>query len=374
MLGIRAFLFRKGENRVKKAVIIGAGQTGRGFVAPILNENNYSITFLDENISLINKLKNEKKYTIHYFGNTKPSEEIKNFEAFPINDEEAMQRLIDSDVVITSVFSGHLVELIPYLKKAGNKRQNPLVIICCENGVNVKKPLVDAHLNAIITEGIIFCTTLKPHKDSLDLLSEAIDNIPIDGNVSGLELDINRMPLDNNFAQLIQRKIYTYNFMSAVIAYLGWYKHYEIYAEAAADEEISLIIESVKPIVSSVIAKEYAISYEEQLAFTQRAIDKFKNKEIFDTIYRNARQSKRKLGENERLLSPLKYAQKYGSDTRYFDLIIAAATLYAVKEETENIETLWKDLNAGDDIDMLKKAYMSFENGCSIVDTLKKLV
>ena len=60
MLGIRAFLFRKGENKVKKAVIIGAGQTGRGFVAPILNENNYSITFLDENISLINKLKNEK--------------------------------------------------------------------------------------------------------------------------------------------------------------------------------------------------------------------------------------------------------------------------------------------------------------------------
>lgn len=358
---------------MKKAVIIGAGQTGRGFVAPILNENNYSITFLDENTSLINKLQNEKKYTIHYFGNIKPSEEITNFEALSINDGEALQRLIDSDVVITSVFSGHLVKLIPYLKKAGNKRQKPLVIICCENGVNVKKPLTDAHLNAIVTEGIIFCTTLKPHKDSLDLMSEAIDAIPIDGNVPGLELEINRMPLENNFAQLIQRKIYTYNFMSALIAYLGWYKHYEIYAEAAADEEISSIIESVKPIVSSVIAKEYAISYEEQLAFTQRAIDKFKNKEIFDTIYRNARQSKRKLGENERLLSPLKFAQKYESDTKYFDLIIAAALLYAVKEESENIDLLWEELNVGDDIDLIKKAYVSFENENSIADTLKNL-
>lgn len=266
------------------------------------------------------------------------------------------------------------MELIPYLKKAGNKRQKPLVIICCENGVNVKKPLTDAHLNAIITEGIIFCTTLKPHKDSLDLMSEAIDAIPIDGNVPGLELEINRMPQENNFSQLIQRKIYTYNFMSALIAYLGWYKHYEIYAEAAADEEISSIIESVKPIVSSVIAKEYAISYEEQLAFTQRAIDKFKNKEIFDTIYRNARQSKRKLGENERLLSPLKFAQKYKSDTRYFDLIIAAALLYAVKEESESIEILWESLNVGDDIHLIKKAYMSLENGYSINDTLKILV
>lgn len=373
MLVIRAFLFRRGGKKVKKAVIIGAGQTGRGFVAPILNENNYSITFLDENTSLIYKLQNEKKYIIHYFGNTKPSEEINDFEALSINDEEALQRLIDSDVVITSVFSGHLVELIPYLKKAGNKRQKPLVIICCENGVNVKKPLTDAHLNAIITEGIIFCTTLKPHKDSLDLMSEAIDAIPIDGSVPNLELEINRMPQENNFAQLIQRKIYTYNFMSALIAYLGWYKHYEVYAEAAADEEISSIIESVKPIVSSVIAKEYAISYEEQLAFTQRAIDKFKNKEIFDTIYRNARQSKRKLGENERLLSPLKFAQKYESDTKYFDLIIAAAILYAVKEESENIDLLWEELNVGDDIDLIKKAYVSFENGGSISDTLKKL-
>ena len=53
MLVIRAFLFRRGGKKVKKAVIIGAGQTGRGFVAPILNENNYSITFLDENTSLI---------------------------------------------------------------------------------------------------------------------------------------------------------------------------------------------------------------------------------------------------------------------------------------------------------------------------------
>lgn len=359
---------------MKKAVIIGAGQTGRGFVAPILKENNYSITFLDENASLIDKLKKEEKYTIHYFGNVKPNEEISNFDVLQMSDEEVIQRLVDSDVVITSVFSGHLVELVPYLKKAGSQRQKPLTIICCENGVNVKKPLVDAHLNAVITEGVIFCTTLKPHKDSLDLMSEAIDDIPIDGNVSGLDVKINRMPLDHNFAQLIQRKIYTYNFMSAVIAYLGWYKHYEVYAEAAADEEISSVIENVKPIVSSVIAKEYEISYEEQLAFTQRAINKFKNKEIFDTIYRNARQAKRKLGENERLLSPLKFAQKYESDTIYFDLIIAAASLYAAKEESENMGMLWKDLSVGEDIGLIKKAYNALENGCSITSTLKELV
>ncbi len=103
------------------------------------------------------------------------------------------------------------------------------------------------------------------------------------------------MPLNNNFTSLIQRKIYTYNFISAVIAYLGWYKKYEIYSEAANDFEIMRVIENVKPIISSGIAKEFNISFDEQLKFTQRAINKFKSKEIFDTIYRNARQAKRKL-------------------------------------------------------------------------------
>lgn len=76
---------------MKKAVVIGAGQTGRGFVAPILKENNYSITFLDENTSLIDKLKKEEKYTIHYFGNVKPDEEISNFDALQMSDEDAIQ-------------------------------------------------------------------------------------------------------------------------------------------------------------------------------------------------------------------------------------------------------------------------------------------
>lgn len=359
---------------MKKAVIIGAGQTGRGFVAPILKEEGYSITFLDNNQNLIEQLELEQKYQVRYFENEKESEIIEEFSAYLIDSEKAMQSIVNSDLVITSVFAGHIVELIPYLKIAGARRHKPLMIICCENGVNVKKPLIDAKINAVVSEGIIFCTTLKPYKDSLDLISEFTDNIPIDGSVKGLDLNIERMPLNKNFTSLIQRKIYTYNFMSAVIAYLGWYKNYEVYSEAANDSEISEIIENVKPAISSAIAKEYKISFDEQLAFTQRAINKFKNKEIFDTIYRNARQAKRKLGENERLLSPLRLAQKYNEETIYFDLIIAVAIKYAIVEEEENVDFLWNFICVKQDKQSIQKVFELInmeKNITEIIDELK---
>jgi mannitol-1-phosphate/altronate dehydrogenase len=41
----------------KKILIFGAGAIGRGFVAPLFFKNNYEISFVDSNMSLINKLK-----------------------------------------------------------------------------------------------------------------------------------------------------------------------------------------------------------------------------------------------------------------------------------------------------------------------------
>ena len=47
---------------IKKALIFGAGAIGRGFLAPLLFENNYQISFVDKNKNLIKKLK--KKISI----------------------------------------------------------------------------------------------------------------------------------------------------------------------------------------------------------------------------------------------------------------------------------------------------------------------
>lgn len=327
---------------MKKAILIGAGQTGRGFIAPILQRNGYHLVFIDKRKELIELLNEKKQYTVRYFGNTKEPVQIKGYEAYAIDDKAVLASLDEADLVTTSVFASNLVDLIPLLKEASMRRpsKSPLQIICCENGVHVKKPLVDAGLTASIAEGVIFCTTLNPDEQQLDLISEDYPELPVDGKVDGIELNIEGMPMEPDFPSLIQRKIYTYNYISALVAYLGNYKDYKVYGDAGNDEDIAEVIHKTVPLISRIIAKEYKINYDKQLEFTLHAVHKFQNKEIYDTIYRNARQVYRKLQKNERLYEPLKLANKYKESTVYFSLTTAAAIYYGVEMENLNVEEL----------------------------------
>ena len=316
------------------AVIIGAGQTGRGFIAPILQEAGYHLTFLDQNAELIARLRKEKQYTIRYFQNEWPARTIRDFDAFCTAETDAScQKLNEADLVILSVFATNIPRLIPLLKKAAADRKTKMQIICCENGVNVKQPLVDAEIDAVISEGIIFCTTLQPDHEKLDLISQAYPDLPVDGAVKGLHPAIPRMPLEMHFSNLIHRKIYTYNFISAVISYFGSYKGYELYGDGANDAYIASFIDRITPMISRVIARVYDVSFDEQLAFTCNAVKKFRNRAIVDTIERNARQADRKLGVNERMLSPLKFCMEQGEPTEQIETVIAAAMYYGKVQE-----------------------------------------
>lgn len=196
---------------MKEAVLIGAGQTGRGFIAPILQANAYHITFIDKNKELIDRLNAEKSYPVHYFGDGKEPVTISGYDAYTTADEEVIEKLAHSDLITTSVFAGNIKELVGLLSAAAEQcGEKQLRIVCCENGVHVKQPLVDANISNSISEGVIFCTTLQPKEKSLVLISEDVAELPVDGSVKGMLPDIVGMPLEADFPSLIQRKIYTY--------------------------------------------------------------------------------------------------------------------------------------------------------------------
>lgn len=357
---------------MKEAVLIGAGQTGRGFIAPILQANAYHITFIDKNKELIDRLNAEKSYTVHYFGDGKEPVTITGYDAYTTVDEEVIEKLAHSDLITTSVFAGNIKELVGLLSAAAEQcGEKQLRIVCCENGVHVKQPLVDANISDSISEGVIFCTTLQPKEKSLVLISEDVAELPVDGSVKGMLPDIVGMPLEADFPSLIQRKIYTYNFMSAIVAYLGDYLQYEVYGEAANDPQIMELMDRAVPVVSTIIAREYAVEQDVQLAFTMRAVHKFRNREIYDTVYRNARQAQRKLNKEERLYEPLRLAEKYGQKCGYILLAAAAAMRYAVVKENSNPDTLMKMYKNFHSADKLKEVYGLLKESISLKDVIK---
>lgn len=361
-----------------KVVIIGAGKTGRGFIAPIMQGNGMKITFVDKDEKLIRDLNSLTQYKVSYFDDKVLPKVIQDFDAFHINDSNSLRAVSEADIVTTSVFANQIESLIPFIEEAieMREREEKLLIICIENGINVKQPLIDANLNAVITEGIIFCTSLNI-ENSLDIISEAGIDLPIDSVPLDRPLTIEGMPLEEKFQDLIQRKIYTYNFISAIIAYLGSYKQYDSYAVSAKDKVISHIIERFLKIHNKLMAEKYNIALEEQVKFSRQAVSKFSNEAIPDSISRNAQQVKRKLGKKERLMQPLLMAIANGETYNLYLLVIAAAIFYGNRHEDlepkSSAEEIEIQIGQPGIANKIMNLYAQFEYGNELSDIMEDI-
>ena len=50
---------------MKKAIQFGAGNIGRGFIGGLLSEAGYHVVFADVNQEIVDKINEDKKYTIY---------------------------------------------------------------------------------------------------------------------------------------------------------------------------------------------------------------------------------------------------------------------------------------------------------------------
>ena len=90
---------------MKLAVHFGAGNIGRGFIAPTLQANNYEVIFVDVNTDLIEQINSEGQYSIKSLSLDGIShEEIKDIKAVNLNDSEQLKNnLLNADLITTSV-------------------------------------------------------------------------------------------------------------------------------------------------------------------------------------------------------------------------------------------------------------------------------
>ncbi|MGM9928751.1 MAG: 2-dehydropantoate 2-reductase N-terminal domain-containing protein [Bacillus sp. (in: firmicutes)] len=327
----------------KTSIIIGAGQTGRGFIAPFLQKAGHEIIFIDRSKELITRMEKEGKYTVQYCGGERKEEVIKNFQCCLVQDGQVVTKLQEADYIFVAVGESNLPSLIPLLEQAFGDRtsagEKPL-LMTCENGTSPKHFFVEAGLDKKLqmTEGIVFCTTLSPDDSSLDLLSEVYPVIPYDDEAIERQVEIDGFQPTKKFHTLIERKIFTYNCLSAVISYVGTFYHYENYAEAANDILINKMMEELSGELNEALAEYYGIPLEDQREFCNLAMKKFKNKDIIDTVERNARDVRRKLGPEERMVKPLRILNHFSKDTTILEIVIAAAIDYG-KQQNELMES-----------------------------------
>lgn len=146
-----------------------------------------------------------------------------------------------------------------------------------------------------IVETMILRSTIEPTdemkaSDPLSLKAQDMWEIPADKEafVGKVPPVLGLSPRDNFQAGLI-RKLFTYNCLNAMIAYIGHLQGYEFLSEAANDPEIAELARQAYRESCDALCERYGFDREEQKQFAEAAIAKYQRQEIQDPIERNAR-------------------------------------------------------------------------------------
>jgi len=330
---------------VKTAVVYGSGQTGRGYVTRYLKEKGYQITFIEKNKQLIQYLNEDGGYAIHFYHKDRTPVLISHFHAYSLADE-LRPLLLEADLVITSVGEENLHEVATSLTKHLTENEIPQ-LLTCENGINpasvLKRSLqknMATDKDFLVSQTAVFCSTVNIDETRLDILSQNETYFPYDAEGFKGALDFDGAVPVTDFENFLKRKIYTYNCLAGLISYLGYVKGYRIYSEAANDPEISEIMELLLKELNPALADYFNIPLEEQQAFSQKALAKFKDQFILDYVIKNGRAARRKLGSTERIYAPYQILRERNYSTEIMALVAGAALTYLemIEYEGENFD------------------------------------
>ena len=113
---------------MSKVMIVGAGKTGRGFLARLLREGKEEICFVDKDPELIRRLNEEKSFRIHFFGNTREAFTVDHYEACTWENAS----FDGAELILVSVGGQNLEDVGRELSQRLNE-DRPYYIITCEN-------------------------------------------------------------------------------------------------------------------------------------------------------------------------------------------------------------------------------------------------
>ena len=341
----------------KQAVVFGAGKIARGFIAHLLTLSGYQITFVEKNQALVESLRQRGKYTVHVISAPEKNSTIQNFRILQTDEVEAIAEAVaNASVVFVSIGGPNLPQIVPLLAAGLERRTVGLNILLGENyfqpGQWLRKLIAEQLPPAKqewfarevgVVETVILRSTIDPTEemkaiDPLSLKTQDMWELPADKQAFVGDIPpIQGLSPNDNFQGGLIRKLFTYNGINAVIAYIGHLKGYVLLSEAAHDPEIVELARKSYQEVSEAICQRYGFDREEQRQFAEAAIAKYQRRDIVDPIERNARDPLRKLSRNDRLVGPACLAIEYSTTPVALSRAIAAALLYDVPSDPSSV-------------------------------------
>lgn len=349
-----------------KAVMYGAGNIGRGFIAQRFYLSGYHTTFIDVNADVVNEINKEKKYPIYVTRGTEYVPEwVENVDAVNGRDEQAViDTIADTDILATALGVNILPFVAPLIAKAILARKaksgKGLNILICENMIGSNEylhGLVEPHIpeeeKAFFEENVGFvCVsvgrTVPPTPEEfkaqypLAVCAEPYSELPVDAagfRPVGCEMPpIKELVPFSPFAFFIERKLLIHNMGHALMAYMAYQKGYGYIFEAATDGEIKYILTRALLESARALAKRHGAPLDDTMQFVEDLMVRFENKLLVDSLDRVGRDPKRKLSPSDRLVGAFNMVREEGNIPAHIAVGIAAGYLFDMESDAAAVE------------------------------------
>lgn len=341
-----------------KALHFGAGNIGRGFIGLLLSKAGYHVTFVDVAAQLVDDINTLGKYNVQIFGQEEKIQ-VDNISAINSNEnlDALLDAIVDADIVTTATGPNVLKFIAPNIAKGLTKRlatnKTPLNIIACENmigGSTVLKNFVYENLSDDIKPEVdkligfpdsSIDRIVPAQKNDEKLLVKVEEfaewNVDSKGVVGELP-EINGMTLVDDLNAYMERKLFTVNTGYASIAYLTYLRGIADIPTAMKDEEILKTARGVLSETSALLIDKYNFDATKHQAYVESVEKRFANPYLSDEVTRVAREPKRKLSPQERLISPASQLIERGKEPFNLAKVAAAAFGYNFEGDAEAVE------------------------------------
>ena len=375
----------------------GAGNIGRGFIGQLFSNAGYKVGFIDVNKEVINRLNADGEYPVNVVTTDSNVEQIvKNAYGIDGTDNELVASEIASADIMATAIGVNILKFIAKPLALGLKKrfeQNAPIfnIIICENMIGADQYLkglikneipeyadrIDKEIGFVepsIGRMVPVVTEDKKMGNPLRVYVEPYNILPIDKEAFKGEIpEIANLYPFAPFNLFIQRKLFMHNMSHAVTAYLGNLRNYEYIYQATADFDIKYV--SYRALIESAqaLAKENGVDIKLLTDHADDLLYRFTNTALGDTVERVGKDTKRKLGENDRLIGALKLCEKFNLETKYIAMGVAAGMFFAPDSDESSKELKAYALENGAKATL--KTYSNYEGeAVQLIETYYEMI
>lgn len=343
---------------MKKAVLIGAGQFGRGVIGMLLSQSGYHVVFADVNDSVIRDINERQEYSVRRIDKSDSTVTVKNISAISSLSPQLIDEAASCDVLCTCTGLTALPKIAPVIAQSIVRRMEEgfdgfLNVLACENalgGSTILKNLVLTHLDAATQAylgdhiGFPDCAIdgiIPPVKNALPADVTAEEYFEWDSLKSGFRgplPEIQGLRIVDDLSPYLERKIFTLNGPNAVTGCFGWRKGYSTVQASLADPEIYAVVWQMMEEAGAMLSVRHGFTAEEMLQYRTFIMNRFQNEHIIDSCERVSREPIRKLAPNDRIVAAMNYAHSFGQATPAYYKGIAEVLHYNNPNDAQSVE------------------------------------